>query len=298
MSTRPDSDRSISAWLIAEAPERAPELLLETSRQRIRSTRQRRSWWPARRFPDMNTFAKLAIAAAAVLVFALAGYNMLPAGGGNVSVAPPVSPSPSPSVSVPPTAASSPSPSDLAFFPDGSVSAGRHSMIRSGKSLSVDMPSGWTSHDGFRIYTQAGQAAFIFWTDAPANVYADPCAHEPLDPPAGGTPAELAAAVSSIPGTDLVGGPSDVTIGGHPAKLVTIRVREDIECARTEFYLWYNEADGPAGGRWPDALGDTINAWIIDVDGTIVWIDSSWSVNTTPALHGEMRQIVDSIQFE
>ena len=217
---------------------------------------------------------------------------------------PPVSPSPSPSVSVPPTAASSPSPSDLAFFPDGSIEAGRHSMIRSGKSLSVDMPSGWASHDGFRIYTPAGQsplrpaAAFIFWTDPPFNVYVDPCTKEPLDPPAGDTPAELAAAVSSIPGTDLVGGPSDLTVGGHPAKLVTIRVREYIECAPSGFYLWYREADGPAGGRWPDALGDTINVWIIDVDGTIVWIDGSASVNATPALQEEMRQIVESIQFD
>jgi hypothetical protein len=246
----------------------------------------------------MNAYAKLAMVAAAVVVVAIVGYNLLPAGGGNVGGAPPVSPSPSPSVALSPTASPSPSPSDLTFFPDGSIEAGRHSIIRSGKSLSVDMPSGWTSHLGVRIYTQAGQAAFIFWTDAPANVYAGPCAKEPLDPPAGDTPAELAAAVSSIPGTDLVGGPSDVTIGGHPAQLVTIQVREDVDCAPNEFFLWYREADGPTGGRWPDALGDTINAWIIDVDGTIVWIDGSWSVNTTPALHAEMRQIIDSIQFE
>jgi hypothetical protein len=162
----------------------------------------------------------------------------------------------------------------------------------------VDIGSGWTSHDGFRIYTQAGQAAFIFWTDPPANVNADPCAKEPLDPPAGDTPDELAAAIASIPGTDLVSGPSDVTIGGYPAKLVTIQVREDVGCAPREFILWYREADGPADGRWPDALGDTINTWIIDVDGSIVWIDGEWSVNTGPELHEEMRQIIDSIQFE
>ena len=224
--------------------------------------------------------------------------------GANGRNAPPVSPSPSPSVTVPPTAAPSPSPSDLAFFPDGPIEAGRHSMIRSGIALSVDMPADWASHDGVRIYTPAGQsplrpaAAFIFWTDPPTNVYADPCTHEPLDPPAGDTPAQLAAAVSSIPGTDLVGGPSDVTIGGYSAKLVTIKVGEDIECAPGGFLLWYREADGPAGGRWPDALGDTINAWIIDVDGTIVWIDGSTSVNSAPELQRVMRQIVESIQFD
>ncbi len=297
MSTDRDTTRIVRSWLRTDDHASAARVVDDVLAM-LDATPQRRSWWPARRSTHMNSLAKFAIAAAAVVVVAVVGIYLLPRTGGIVGVAPAVSPSPSPSVSLPPTAAPSPSPSDLAFFPDGLIEAGRHSMIRSGKSLSVDMPSGWISHDGFRIFTQAGQAAFIFWTDAPTNVYADPCAHEPLDPPAGDTPAELAAAVSSIPGTDLVGGPSDVTIGGHPAKLVTIRVREDIECAPTEFYLWYNEADGPAGGRWPDALGDTINAWIIDVDGTVVWIDGSWSVNTMPALHGAMRQIVDSIQFE
>jgi len=296
MTASRDPERLIRAFL-DEGVTELPERVYDVVRSDIDQTRQRVAIGPWRA-PDMNTFAKFAMAAAAVLVVAVVGYNILPAGGGNVGVAPPVSPSPSPSVSLAPTATPSPSPSDLAFFPDGTISAGRHSMIRSGKSLSVDMPSGWTSHGGFRIYTMAGQAAFIVWTDAPANVYADPCMKEPLDPPAGDTPAELAAAVSSIPGTDLVSGPSDVTIGGHPAKLVSIRIREDIDCAPGEFSLWYREADGPAGGRWPDALGDTINVWIIDVDGTIVWIDGEAGSNTPPALQGEMRQIVESIKFE
>ena len=246
----------------------------------------------------MNTYAKLAIAATAVVIFALVGYNMLPPGRGNVGVAPPVSPSPSPSTSRSPTAVPSPSPSDYVFLPNGPIEAGRHSMILSGKSLSVDMPSGWTSHLGFRMYNESGQLAFIFWTPPPTMVYADPCRKEPLDPPAGDTPAELAAAVSSIPGTDLVGGPSDLTIDGHPAKVVSIRIRDDIDCAPTEFFLWGKPEDGPAGGRWPDSLGDTVYVWMIDVDGALVWIDGSASRNATPALHEEMRRIVESIQFE
>lgn len=295
MRTDPETTRIVRSWL-SEGRTALPDHILDAVLAELPATHQRRPAWPARRIDDMNAYAKLAMAAAAVVVVAIVGYNLLPSGGGNVGGAPPVSPSSSPSVSLSPTAAPSTSPSDLAFFPDGPIEAGRHSMIRSGKFLSVDMPPGWISHLGFRIFTRSGQQAFIFWTDAPTNVYADPCTKEPLDPPAGDTPAELAAAVASIPGIDLVSGPSDVTIGRHPAKVVTIRVREDVECAPGEFHLWY--AEEPADGRWPDALGDTINVWIIDVDGTIVWIDGSWSVNTTPALQGEMRQIVDSIQFE
>lgn len=299
MRTEPETTRIVRSWL-EEGRTALPDHILDAVLAELPATHQRRPLWPSRRIDDMHAFARFAMAAAAVVVVAIVGINLLPSNegvGGGPAASP--SPSPAPSASLSPTTAPSPSPSDLTFFPDGLVEAGRHSLILSGKSFSLDMPTGWTAHDGFRIYTQAGQAAFIFWTEGtPTNVYADPCAHEPLDPPAGDTPAELAAAVSSIPGTDLVAGPSDVTIGGHPAQLVTIQVREDVECPANEFFLWYREAEGLADGRWPDALGDTINAWIIDVDGTIVWIDGSWGVNTTPALHEEMLQIVDSIMFE
>ncbi len=294
MRTEPETTRIVRSWL-SEGRTSLPDHILDAVLAELPATHQRRPLWPSRRIDDMHAFAKFAIAAAAVVVVAIVGINLLPRTDG-VGGGPVVSPSPSPSVSLSPTAAPSPSPSDFAFFPDGLVSAGRHSMILSGKSLSVDMPPGWTSHLGFRIVTNAGQAAFIFWTPPPTNVYADPCTKEPLDPPAGDTPAELANAVSSIPGTDLVGEPADVTIGGHPAKVVSIRIREDIDCANTKFGLWY--VQDPAEGRWPDTLGETTTVWIIDVDGTIVWIDSSASPSTTPALQDEMRQIVESIQFE
>jgi hypothetical protein len=292
MRTDTETTRIVRSWL-DEGRTALPDHVLDAVLGQLPATRQRPPMWPARRIDDMNAYAKLAMAAAAVVVVAIIGYNLLP-GASGVGVAPP--PSPAPSVSPSPTVAPSPSPSELAFFPDGIVEAGRHSITLSGKSLSLDMPGGWTAHDGFRIFAQAGQAAFIMWTPAPDNVYADPCSGEALDPPAGDTPAELAAAVSSIPGTDLVGGPSDVNIGGYPAKLVTIQVPEDAHCAADTFMLWYSQ--DPSAGRWPDQLGDTINVWIIDVDGTNVWIDGSWSITTTPALHEEMLQIVDSIQFE
>ena len=73
-------------------------------------------------------------------------------------------------------------------------------------------------------------AGFIFWLDeAPIGVYADPCAHV-QGPPIGQSTADLAAAVAALPGTDLVSGPSDVTVGGHPAKHVVITFRDDVDC--------------------------------------------------------------------
>ncbi len=292
MTASRDTERLIRTFL-EEGVTELPERVYDAVRSDIDRTHQRVVIGPWRT-PDMNTFAKFAIAAAAVLVVAIVGWNLLPGDAGRGGT-PAASPSPSPSAAASPSP--SPSPSGLAFFPSGPISPGRHAMVRSGKSFSVDIPrAGWFSNGDFRIYTASGQVAFIFWTDAPTNVYADPCTKQPLDPPAGDTPAELAAAISSIPGTELVSGPSDVTIGGYPAKLVSTRIRDDIDCAPNEFMLWY--AQEPNNGRWPDALGDTMTVWIIDVDGTNVWIDGSAGTNIVPTIHAEMRQIVDSIQFE
>ena len=44
----------------------------------VDTTPQRRSWWPAWRSNRMNTYAKLIAAAAAVLVVAVVGYQLLP----------------------------------------------------------------------------------------------------------------------------------------------------------------------------------------------------------------------------
>ena len=297
MTASRDSERLIRAFL-DEGVTELPERVYHAVRSDIDRTHQRVVIGPWRT-PDMNTFAKFAMAAAAVLVVAIAGFALLPNApgrGGTASAPPSLSPSPSPSVTASPSI--SPSPGAPAFLPSGPVSAGRHSMERSGKSFSVEIGSGWFSNGDFRIHTASGFAAIIFWGYPPTNVNTDPCAKTPLNPPAGDSPTELAAAIASIPGIDLVGGPSDLTIDGHAASHVSIKIPDDIPCEPGEFTLWYAEQDGPANGRWPDALGDTIDVWIIDVDGTNVWIDATAGKSTSPAVRDVISQIAESIQFE
>ena len=52
-----------------------PEDVRDAIRAELPLTRQRPAWWPARRFPEMNNMAKLGLAAAAVVVAALLGFN-------------------------------------------------------------------------------------------------------------------------------------------------------------------------------------------------------------------------------
>ena len=95
MTARPDPDTSIAAWLQDEAPERAPERLLTASRDRIRSTDQRRAWWPAHQARSISR-ASL-VAAAVVLAVALGGALLWFQRGLPAVVGPSATPSASPS---------------------------------------------------------------------------------------------------------------------------------------------------------------------------------------------------------
>jgi len=174
-------------------------------------------------------------------------------------------------------------------------------MTLAGVPLSLSVPtSGWVSNGSFGIDKSTGVgpdgASFIFWVDdTPTGVFADPCANL-KGPSVGPSPADLATAVATVPGTDLVSGPSDVTVGGYPAKHVVLTVREDVGCAATSFYLWYAPREDLA--RYATELGSTIRVWIVDVDGTPVWIDGETYKGAGPEPGQQIQQIIDSIVFE
>jgi len=296
MTASRDPDRLIRAFL-DEGLTELPDRVYDVVRSDIDRTRQRVVVGPWRT-PDMNSYAKLAIAAAAVVVVVFIGINLLPRSGGIGGGTATPSPSPSPS----PTSTPSPSSTPTAVFPPmGKLATGaRHSMTRDGVRFSLSVPtSDWFSNGDFAIDKSGGVtpdgAGFIFWGDAPIGVFADPCAQK-RSPPVGPSVADLAEAVTTVPGTDVVSGPSDVTVGGHPAKHLVLTVREDVGCTAESFYLWYAATPGLA--RFATELGSTIGVWIVDVDGKIVWIDGETFKGAGPEPGNQIQQIVDSIAFE
>jgi hypothetical protein len=296
MHSETDVARIVRSWLRTDEHESA-DRVLDDVLALLDATPQRRPAWSARRIADMNTYAKLLIAAAAVVVVAVIGINLMPASGGVGTGPPAVSPSPSPAASPAPI----PSPPPAAIFPPaGPLSIGQHAMTLEDVpfTFSVSKP-GWNSNGSFGIDKATGigpeGAGIIFWGDTPTGVFANPCG-EIKGPSIGPSSAALATAVATLPGTDLVSGPTDVTVGGHPAKLVVLKVREDVGCPAESFYLWY--APDPALTRYATRLGSTIMVWIIDVDGTLVWIDGETYKGAGPAPAQDIQEIVDSFQFE
>ena len=91
-------------------------------------------------------------------------------------------------------------------------------------------------------------------------------------------------------------GPSDVTIGGRAAKHVVLAVRENVGCDPGFFYTWQ---DVEEGALWPmTSVGDTIRVWIVDMDGTRLFIEAETTQQAVGGLAEEVQQIVESIRFE
>ena len=95
MSTDRETTRLVRSWL-DEGVTSLPDRVLDAVLDQVPATPQRRSWLPAWRSNQMNTYAKLIATAAAVLVVAVVGYQFLPgrSGAGGQSTAP--SPTPAP----------------------------------------------------------------------------------------------------------------------------------------------------------------------------------------------------------
>ena len=295
MTASRDPDRLISAFL-AEGLTELPDRVYDFVRSDIDRTRQRAVIGPWRT-PDMNTLAKFAIGAAAVVVVAIVGINLLLRAGGNVGVS---QPTPSPS----PRTTATPSPTPVAVFPSaGPLEMGKRQAFElEGKRFTLTVPTAdWESNGEFGIAKTQGEtpdgAAFIFWKHDADGVFSDPCAHVKA-PVVGPGAADMAAAITTIPGIDVVTPPTAVTVGGKPAQFVAIKIRDDIACQpQNQFYLWYDSIyEGEA--RYATQKGQVIRAWITDVDGKRVQIDGETFKGAGPGPGQELQQVIDSIQFE
>jgi hypothetical protein len=298
MSTNIDPQRSIAAWLESEAPDRAPARLIDASREHVRTTRQRPAWWPARRTSDMNAYAKLAIAAAAVVVVAIVGYNLLPSRGGvGGSAQPSASPSPTPS----------PVP-----IRSGSLDAGTYTapIPDAGVDVTLTLPSGW-KWDGAPILTKTSVDApdgyaIAFW-GGEVQVYTDPCqwhAAEP-NPPTGPTARDLVDALAAQPQrnakapVERQGRGSGESQVSYPGWSIDLTVPTDAElvggpCYSGEFRSWGPEENA----RYHQGPGQRDTVWAIDVEGSnrLIVEKASWPGTSAEAM-AEMAAIIDSMRF-
>jgi hypothetical protein len=97
MTQQSDIERLLDHWF-KDGPAQAPDRVVDIVADRIERQAQRPAWRLHWRPLTVNAYAKIAVAAAAVLIVAVVGYNLLPAGSSGTG-------GPAPTASLSPTAA-------------------------------------------------------------------------------------------------------------------------------------------------------------------------------------------------
>lgn len=266
----------------------------------------------------MNKVIAIGFGAAAVVVALLIGTRIIGAPPEGLGVAPTATPTPRPTLE--PTAATSLEPTSSA---DESLPEGPFAWPpvggSEGPSITVSIPGpGWT-HRGDTLSKGADgdgdlwgsgalpESAFLAMsTTAGIVVYEDPCQWaENVPEPAATTAPEIAAALAAQPSRDA-SDPVDMTVGGYPATVITLRVPDDAvftECYRGVYATytpegWGSEGGGSLPGRVHQGPGQIDTFWIVEVDDAIVILNAMYRDDTPAERIEEMRAIAESATFE
>jgi hypothetical protein len=306
MNERSDIDRVLRRWM-EDGPSAMPDRVVDVVADRISVQPQRRSWPRLRRSP-MSPFAKVLAAAAAVVIVAVVGWNLLPGRSGGIG-----GPSPSPTVAPSPTLAPSPTPvpSAAAIACDGgipgcagSLTAGRNATANFKPAFTFEIPAGWSNTlDRARAYTfyapnntlslQAMSQTAIPEQDAECS------AKRKVG--AGNTVADWVAfltshqgLVASVPESVTVGGYSGVRVAFHRASTWTKTCPNSIGPA---ILLITDSGPVPDRKYWID--DQYVVFTIVDVAGetVIIHLESGPSAAASTRDLDRIQPIIDSIQF-
>jgi hypothetical protein len=296
MNTHPDVERSVTDWLHDDVTTAGSDKVLAGVLLRVASVRQERIPRPER-FPVMNAHAKLAVGLAAAVVGVVVAYNLLPGNGMGLVGTPMAAASPPVLSSLIPGSPTT-TPED-AMWPVGTLGVGPHDVKLLGIPFSFTIPSpDWRSdHGKGTLETGVFPQTSFAWIDfgGPNTwVYTDPCARKSAT--VGPSIAEQAAALTTIEGTDAVG-PTDVAVGGRPAKLVVLTIHPDVPCAQQGFELYGMTSPGGGTTLYANGITSTIRVLFVDTGGQILMIHSD-QLGPDPKVAQEIQQVVDSIRFE
>ena len=276
-----DVNRAIRSWLHEDRHEDVSRIagavldLAETTPQR------RATWWPARRFPEMNKFVTIGLGAAAVVVVLLLGAQLLssPTDPGGVGADPVATASPEP------TQEPTPSPSAEAGLPEGPFLVW-DSPNGDAPSITMTISSpGWMYNDDnvaqLAVWLVKGEdvanmpeALVLPGSYSPGTgvyVYGDPCQWASTTPETPATTVEETVAALAAQASRDASEPVDVTMGGYAGKMITLHVPDDADfadCDSGEFASYSIGGEEPT--MWHQGPGQ------IDDFGSSTWRARSW----------------------
>ena len=161
----------------------------------------------------------------------------------------------------------------------------------------VTVGAGWSS-DGWGIYK--GDGLWMTFS-RPDRVFLDAC--HPTDgfyPGPLTTLDGLVAALSEQGGWVDVTTPTDISVDGYAGKAFQRKSPADFSDCSTpspRFRSWEN--DNPDGKGWSYyPPGDTESLWVLDLDGTIIILETRVQAGQPAAAHTEIAAVLDSIRID
>jgi hypothetical protein len=304
MTQHSDIERLLDHWF-KDGPDQASDRVVDIVTDRIERQSQRPAWrldW--RPFP-VNAYAKIAVAAAAILIVAVVGYNLFPGSSTGVG-------GPAPSAS--PTQAPSPTPSTsqgVMPLPDSGLTAGRYSMDHiDGMTITATVPDRWRGIPGFGLagpvdYVAPLGLAIVFYKSDGA--FDDPCHWDkagtgeevqPGEKVVGPTVDDLIADIRANASYTSTAS-TDITLDGHPGKQLDLQLPSGLNFASCD------KPKGVSIGRYLPLIGGVYalgsgNIWhlrVIDVDGTRLVVAVMDYAQTPAADQAAAQAILDSIKF-
>lgn len=279
MTQQRDLDALLSAYMV-EGLNQLPDRVADAVLDEVHRTRQRTAFGPWRT-PRMNSVTKLAIAAAAVIVVALAGFNLLPRHqggvGGNVS--------PSPSAS-PRDGAAPPSESPLGQTIQMTVSGTEDPQPL---HVTLQLPVGWVNASWYAAPDDDESSSLSF--SLVHNTISEPCQNVPSDPAVDQTIESVATGFTEINGTTATA-PVRATIAGMEAMYVEVAPPESLPC--DPFWMWEST---PGDGNYPSA-GQTLRIWVVDAGGQVVAIMTRTHEGTSSETQEQLDAALETIVFD
>jgi hypothetical protein len=306
MTQQRDIERLLDHWF-SDGPDQASDRVVDIVTDRIERQSQRPAWRLHWRPSTLNAYAKIAVAAAAVLLVALVGYNLLPAGStGTGGRAPTAAPTLAPTASPATSATASPGAVFPSWFPGGSgagiLPAGIGTTRFFTPGFTFNVPEGWVngadSADDFGLFpdTPANKAEYALSRGLAQAIYMAQVQSPSLiceaagGPEGGATAAELVDSLAANKAF-ATSEPVDVAIGGLRGRQVDFKLDPG----------WTGSCplgpDDPPTRDYRDYRGRGIFLDTTAGGHLLIIIDSLYSADFD-ALLAQAMPVVESFQFE